>query len=256
MKNLMNKKIAIIIPCYNEANRLKGDVFLKYTENEEDVTFIFVNDGSQDKTPDLLTALVEANPSSLRCVHLEKNSGKAEAVRQGFATAFKDSFDYIGYWDADLATPLNAIRNFADILDTKNVDLVMGSRVKLLGRKIQRNEFRHYIGRFFATAASFILGIAVYDTQCGAKLFRHTERLKRVFSKPFHVNWTFDVEIIARFIALEKDRNTGVQLFEKTTVEFPLDEWVDVPGSKIKAADFFVAIVELVRIFTFLKRGV
>ncbi len=243
------KKIAIIVPCYNEASRLKGDAFLKYTENEEDVVFIFVNDGSRDKTFDILKDLTRANPVGIKCVNLEINSGKAEAVRQGFLTAFKGDFNYIGYWDADLATPLRTVKEFSKILDTNKVDLVMGSRVKLLGRKIQRNELRHYLGRFFATVASFILGIAVYDTQCGAKLFRKTERLEGVFSKPFHVNWTFDVEIIARFLALEKNGPDEIPSFEKTTVEYPLEEWIDVPGSKIRLSDAFIIPIELIRIF-------
>jgi len=250
----MNNKTAMIVPCYNEANRLKGDAFLKYTEKEEDVTFIFVNDGSRDNTSDVLKDLASANPAGIQCVDLGVNSGKAEAVRQGFLTAFKGDFSYIGYWDADLATPLRTVKVFLNILDTNNVDVVMGSRVKLLGRNIQRNELRHYIGRFFATAASFILGIAVYDTQYGAKLFRKTDALAKVFSLPFRVNWTFDVEILARFMMLERTRTSAGHSFQERVVEYPLDEWTDVPGSKIKPSDVFIIPVELGRIFLYLQK--
>lgn len=252
----MTNKTAIIVPCYNEEKRLKRDAFLQYTSDKKDVTFIFVNDGSRDQTLNILKGLSNANPAGIRYVNIIINSGKAEAVRQGFLTAFEHDFNYIGYWDADLATPLRTIETFSKILDKGKADLVMGSRVKLLGRKIKRNELRHYVGRVFATAASSILKLPVYDTQCGAKLFRRTENLIQVFSKPFHVNWTFDVEVLARFLVLWKSGFPVNYSFQEMVVEYPLEEWTDVPGSKIKPSDLFVAIAELNRIYFYLKRGI
>jgi hypothetical protein len=71
------------------------------------------------------------------------------------------------------------------------------------------------VGRAGATLISLVCGLPVYDTQCGAKIFRNAERLRQVFRTPFRVYWTFDVEILARFLLLDKisaDREPGIGL--------------------------------------------
>jgi dolichyl-phosphate beta-glucosyltransferase len=245
-------KCAVIIPCYNEAGRLKVGEFTSFVNSCEAVDFIFVNDGSSDGTPALLSEICSAAPSRCYCVDLAVNSGKAEAVRQGFLQGFEMGYDLLGFWDADLATPLNEITSFRDILSTPGVQIVFGSRVKLLGRSIRRSEARHYLGRLFATFASFVLGLPVYDTQCGAKLFRNSQALREVFSTPFRTRWIFDVEILARFIVLAK-QDPGLSPGE-ITVEYPLEEWHDVPGSKLKLLDFVRSAADLARIFRFLHQ--
>ncbi len=139
----------------------------------------------------------------------------------------------MGYWDADLATPLAAIRTFCSILDFRpDIDMVFGARVCLHGRAVTRKPIRHYLGRAFATAASLALGVHFYDTQCGAKLFRATPEVKAFFEKPFRSRWIFDVEIVARAIAAR--RGTGRPAIEQAIYEFPLHEWNDVAGSKLR----------------------
>jgi glycosyltransferase involved in cell wall biosynthesis len=244
------QKTAVIIPCYNEARRLKHEEFVQSTEWNKELHFLFVDDGSTDETREKLAALCKSNPSQMQWMGLTKNSGKAEAVRKGFLQAFASDYRNIGYWDADLSTPLNAITKFCEILETPGVRLVMGSRVKLLGRKIERRAVRHYPGRIYATFASLVTGLPVYDTQCGAKIFKNSEELRIVFGKPFRVNWTFDVEILARFLMLE--RYGGKAPVVTSSVEYPLEEWIDVKGSKVSPADFLIAAVELCRICFFL----
>jgi hypothetical protein len=128
--------------------------------------------------------------------------------------------------------------------------MVIGSRVKLLGRKIERRALRHYVGRVYATCASLVLNLPIYDTQCGAKIFKNSQELKIVFNKPFSAKWIFDVEILARFIMIERFR--GGKPLKDSVIEHPLEEWKDVSGSKIKAPDFLIAIIELFNIFLFL----
>jgi hypothetical protein len=172
----------------------------------------------------------------VRALALEHNQGKAEAVRRGVLDALSRRPDAVGFWDADLATPLSELPGFVDLLQSRpDVDIVMGSRVKLMGRTIERHGWRHYLGRLFATAASLVLDLPVYDTQCGAKLFRATPLLARVFEEPFRARWVFDVEILARFMQLDP---RGPDHLATALYELPLRTWIDVHGSKVRPIDF------------------
>jgi glycosyltransferase involved in cell wall biosynthesis len=245
------QKTRIIVPCYNEAGRLNTGEFLEWGRKNSDLHFLFVNDGSTDGTKELLIHMSQSCPERIRSVDLERNGGKAEAVRRGFQESFASGYDVIGYWDSDLATPLEAIPVFCRILEDRWADAVIGSRVRLLGRHIRRRPVRHYFGRLFATCASLAIGLPVYDTQCGAKIFRNTERLRQVFRRPFRVKWTFDVEILARFLLIE--RVFGGPKIRERFVEYPLERWDDVPGSKLKARDFFRGAWEILKIGYWLR---
>lgn len=244
-------KTAIVVPCYNESMRLRLDEFENYLNDKTNVSFIFVNDGSTDNTLEIINRLCGLAPRQMLCKNLEKNKGKAEAVRQGFLMAIDLGFANIGYWDADLSTPLYLIDKLIQKLEKNGITIVMGSRIRILGCDIKRKASRHYLGRIFATFASLILDLYVYDTQCGAKIFRNNNELKTVFAHPFLVNWIFDVEILARFKVIRKLNNSN--LLQNTTLEYPLDEWTDIGGSKVKFIDFFKAIMELAKIFLMLN---
>jgi dolichyl-phosphate beta-glucosyltransferase len=123
--------------------------------------------------------------------------------------------------------------------------MVFGSRIRLLGRHVHRRAVRHYLGRVFATVVSLMLRLPIYDTQCGAKIFRVTPALSQVLSQPFISRWVFDVEIIARFIVLS-DRDP--QPLHDSVYEFPLEKWEDVAGSKVKPGDFLLAFLDTFRI--------
>lgn len=241
------KKTAIVIPCFNEAERLPPEVFIAALKDEAGLNFIFVDDGSTDSTQDVLRGIEKACPAQSRVLALAKNSGKAEAVRLGVTAALKEDFVNIGYLDADLAIPIETIKRFCAILDETDKTVVLGSRVKLLGRHIERSVLRHILGRFFATLASNILHLAIYDTQCGAKVFKRTESLERAFSMPFNVRWTFDVEVLARLGIVEMARgNAG---YERTWMEYPLETCLDIKGSKVSYMDIFRSAAEMFKIF-------
>src|ERR1700730_4147538 len=230
----------VVIPCYNEGTRLRRDSFTRFLANS-DVSLIFVNDGSKDNTLSVLETMVEGH-SQVRIVNLEENGGKAEAVRRGILVAIDAGADYVGYWDADLATPLQTISEFVDVLDIHDdVDFILGARVSLLGRHIERKASRHYLGRAFATAASLTLALPVYDTQCGAKMLRVFPGARQLFERPFGSRWIFDVELIARYLMRVKDAS-GLY-------EYVLPEWRDVGESNVKSTDFLRAIGEMSQIY-------
>jgi len=238
----------IVIPCFNEEKRLAVLQFRKYASSHPNHQFLFVNDGSNDRTALILDDLKASDPEAFDVLHLPQNQGKAEAVRQGMLQAMQANVEYAGFWDADLATPLEMIPNFAAQLDqTPQLAMVIGARVKLLGRQIERQQLRHYLGRIFATAASAVLKLPIYDTQCGAKLFRVTPECKTLFSTRFLTNWIFDVELLARARQLETFYNSPA--LEETVYELPLTKWMDVAGSKVKPHDFLKAFFELCSIY-------
>ena len=234
----------VVVPCYNEQKRLNTAAFRAFAAEYPKIAFVFVNDGSTDGTREVLDELNREDSDSFMVLHLERNEGKAEAVRRGMQEAFRLNPIYAGYWDADLATPLEAIPDFTRYLDSHpGVEMLFGARVRLMGRRIVRRPLRHYLGRVFATMASVTLGIGIYDTQCGAKIFRMSPRIDKLFERPFSSRWIFDVEILARF--LNQFRTADQESADDVIHEIALSRWEDVAGSKVRPLDFFRAIYEL-----------
>ena len=237
-------RAAVVVPCFNEEKRLDTEAFLRFVAEKDEVTFWFVNDGSRDGTLPMLQRLAASGGDRIRVVDLPRNGGKAEAVRQGVLAAAQSAPDFVGFWDADLATPLGELDAMIDVMRIRpSVDMVFASRVRLLGRDIHRRAARHYIGRIGATLISLTLGIAVYDTQCGAKLFRSTPPIVSLFDRPFISRWIFDVEIIARLI-----EKRGRVAAAEAIYEMPLRAWKDVGGSKVRSHDFLRALGDLWKI--------
>ncbi len=237
----------IVVPCYNEAGRLPVEAFQGFVKRSRGIRFLFVDDGSTDATDGVLRTLRASDPESFDVHTLVMNSGKGEAVRHGFLKAFESNPDYVGFWDADLATPLDAIPEFRDVLEGRpDIEMAFGARVRLLGRSIRRNRLRHFLSRLFATAASLFLRVDIYDTQCGAKLFRVTQGLAALFQEPFVTRWIFDIEIIARLMRARA--GTQRPQVRDIVYEVPLSEWRDAAGSKIRFRDFVIAIFGMVEI--------
>jgi putative flippase GtrA/glycosyltransferase involved in cell wall biosynthesis len=231
----------VVVPCYDEERRLNLAAFRAFLAQPNDTVLLFVDDGSRDGTLALLKGLSAEFPTRALVLPLEQNHGKAEAVRRGILAALEREPRHVGYWDADLATPLDVITDFQKTLSDPALDVVLGARVALLGRHIERRAVRHYLGRIFATAASLTLNAPVYDTQCGAKLFRVTSRTRALFDRPFSSRWIFDVELIARYLA-----GGGTT---KGIYEYALARWTDVGESKLKSSDFIRASGEMLRIY-------
>lgn len=234
-------QVIITVPCYNEWERLDLNEFKAFVKIYPDICFMLVNDGSTDRTLQKLQALEGFDPYRFMFLDLPSNRGKAEAVRAGISKSLELNPKYVGIWDADLATPLSEIPRFFDVMEgMPDVLMVFGARVKLMGRTIERPMARHYLGRLSATLISLAIRLPVYDTQCGAKMFRVNNFLYGLFSTPFVSSWIFDVEIIARLMSLD----IGISPKE-AIYELPLNEWTHKGGSKIKAIDYIIALKEL-----------
>jgi dolichyl-phosphate beta-glucosyltransferase len=216
-------RVCLIIPCYNESKRLDMKAFIDWADSNHQV--LFVDDGSQDRTVEFLREKVSQNPY-LEVLAEPVNQGKAGAIRAAVLHLQKQNrllnYDWVGFWDADLATPLYEVENMINFVAGygTTIQSVWGSRVYRLGSHIVRSPLRHYLGRIFATVIALYLGVESYDSQCGAKLFR-SDIVVKAFEDSFISRWIFDVEILLR-------------LQQKNIVEYPLREWRDIPGSTLK----------------------
>jgi glycosyltransferase involved in cell wall biosynthesis len=225
----------VVVPCFNEAGRIDLAAFSSLADRG-DLGLVFVDDGSTDATFEVLRRL---HQPTVEVIRFESNRGKAEAVRCGLQRAIESGADRVAYYDADLASPPAELIRLLGALDGE-VDVVLGSRVALLGHHIRRRATRHYLGRVFATFASLVLRIPVYDTQCGLKTFRVTDSLRAAVAEPFGTRWAFDVELLQRLI----DGGTPVDRI----VEIPLNDWRDVAGSHVGYAAAFGAARDLAHI--------
>jgi glycosyltransferase involved in cell wall biosynthesis len=238
---------ALIIPCHNEAERLKIENLQELWRGLSDLNIYLIDDGSTDRTKAMIEDLAAKNPQRCHGVYLWPNSGKGEAIRQGMIEALKENPDWIGYADADFATPAYEILRLFEMTKDQPADALLASRVRLLGREIERKVLRHYFGRVFATIASLTLKLPIYDTQCGAKVFRSNRALRDALALPFRSRWAFDVELIGRLKVLS-DRD-----WRNIFVEVPLMEWRDVKGSKLRFTAMLKAGADLLSIGRALK---
>jgi glycosyltransferase involved in cell wall biosynthesis len=240
--------LALVVPCYNEAARLDAARFLEFVNGHPGVHLVMVDDGSVDGTGEIIERMRAAAPAAVTTVRHSERRGKGEAVRSGILAGIKQNPGLVGFFDADLATPLAAIDDFLTLLRLRpHVEFVLGSRVMLMGRDVRRKASRHYLGRVFATAVSHALDLPVYDTQCGAKILRVNAATASMFAAPFRSQWVFDVELIARYLRLPV--GAGEPPRRDRLYELVLPAWHDRPGSKLRWYDFVRAMVDVALIW-------
>jgi len=223
---------AIIVPCYNEAERLDVAAFQQFIANHPDYLLCFVNDGSSDNTLEVLDEIKRAEPSRVKIIDQVQNAGKAAAVRAGALAIYSDTqIQNVGFIDADLSTDFEDFKQLVDTLASQDtLQMVYGSRNS--GQdNIERNPFRKLFSNVIKGIIYFILGLPIDDTQCGAKVFSR-EIVPTAFETSFLTKWLFDVEI---FIRLK--RYYGKAVIMDHLYEQPLQRWVHVDDSKLGVKD-------------------
>jgi len=235
---MIREKFTLVIPCYNEAKRLPLEKFAQFLKKNPQARLCFVDDGSRDGTRAVLEEFCAKFSNVAEVVALPQNNGKAEAVRVGMLRFLENGEgECAGFWDADLATPLEESLRFAEVLKNyPNLQFVFGSRQQTKGARIERNPARAAVADAVAFFIRRIIKFPVRDSQCGAKMFRRGV-VEKLFGAPFVSRWLFDVELFKR-VNSPKDR----------VYEMALAEWRDVPGSKLKFYHGLKIIGELFRI--------
>lgn len=233
------QKIALIIPCYNEEERLPISA-LEDLLQRTDADIYLANDGSNDGTLAIIEKFCQSHPERCFVINYEENQGKAATVYKAVnQTLSKETYSFIGYFDADFSTPVEEVARLIKEIGSGQAQFVIGSRILLLNSGIKRKFHRHVIGRIIITIVNLRFKLGIYDTQCGAKIFS-SEILMEAFEKPFLTSWLFDIEI---FVRLKK---SGKLLYGK---EVPIYNWKDVDGSKLGLKTGFKIVSELSLLF-------
>lgn len=226
-------EIAIIVPCYNEFDRLPQEDFRAFLTTNKTAHICFVNDASTDQTQFLLASLKADFTGQVSILQNKKNVGKAATVRNGVLYCYHEKVaPVIAYLDADLATSLEECFSYLILLG-KEKHFVFASRILKIGSVVERKFSRFLFGRIIATFISSILGIKVYDTQCGCKVFK-AELSEVLFKKSFISKWLFDVELFSRLLC-----HFGKENALNSMDEIPVRRWVDQGASKVKLSYFF-----------------
>ena len=242
----MTASVCIVIPCYNEEERLvslKNEYFSFIKENK-DILFCFVNDGSTDSTLKQLEILKTEFDRNVEVIDSASNKGKAEAVRQGIQFCNKGyNHKFIAYLDADLSTSFRECMRLVSFLKKHDeISFVFASRNSKTGTIIRKQKHRFFVGRIIAKIVSSVLAIEVYDTQCGCKIFRK-EISEQLFREEFLSKWLFDIEIIFRMINLYGKEKAVAKM-----IEMPLELWMNKGESKVKLTYFFKLWIDLYQI--------
>jgi dolichyl-phosphate beta-glucosyltransferase len=233
----------LVIPHFKHLGQFGKFLPSLVDELAPDISILVSDDGSGPETAAALNQLITAqrsrtgaSPSRLQPPLIAAgNSGKGHAVYAGWKTA--TAHKWLAFVDADGAVPVGEInRAWARLRDRDNdPDVLIASRVAKLGRTVERSFYRHVSGRVFATIASLVSGLTVYDSQCGLKFIR-----RPAFEKiaPFAKSerFAFDMELLMLAAA------SGCRI-----EEFPID-WTHMPGGKVSVLrDSIPMLLELLR---------
>ncbi len=226
--------LSVVIPAYNEEHRISstvGQVIEYLTLQEISSEVILVNDGSQDRTGDIMEQLVE-NYQSIHAIHLPENRGKGNAVRCGVLAA---KGAYILFSDADLSTPVKEVSPLLSCLED-GYDIAIASRTladSLVA--VPQPWSRQVMGKVFRVLSKCVIQ-GISDTQCGFKAFRR-ECAYDIFSHLHIERWCFDIEVLC----MAQRRGYRIR-------EVPV-RWMDSKGSKIKKLrDSLGMLCDLLRI--------
>ncbi len=218
------QSLSVVIPVYNEEKTLL-DVLnkIKTLENTCKLEVIIVNDGSSDKSKEIIDSNKDLYS---KAIHLDKNSGKGKAVIEGIKNC---NLEYILIQDADLEYDPSDILIFLEENKKFNYDLIMGSR--FIGTRRSVLHFWHMIGNKFITFLfNFLNNTTFTDIYCCYCMFK--KNLINVKNLKCN-NWGQQAEILTYIVNKNsKIFEIGVNYHGRTYKE----------GKKIRYYDVFSVI--------------
>ncbi len=236
--------VSVVIPCYNEQQRLNTEAIATFLSERPLVHVVFVDDASTDHTFATVTEFARRFPDQVDLVRLDSNVGKAEAVRVGIQRSLIARPEFVAYWDADLSCPLSEIdRLIVSARQRPNALFFSVSRASKTRAETGRPIARFILSRIFNRTLR-IFGVPLSDTQCGAKLLRPGGWLDRAVSNPFETRWLLDLELLKRLSRYSsRDHNSN----GPAVVEIQTRSWRHTPGSHVTCLQVFIDVGRYVR---------
>jgi dolichyl-phosphate beta-glucosyltransferase len=192
--NIHSGSLSLVIPAYNEANRLDSQsrVFEYIRRNFKKPEFIYVDDGSSDGTYLRLLEYQKENPQ-VRILRHERNLGKGKAVRTGMEAA---TGSLVLFSDVDFSTPIEEIQKLLPYIRS-GFDIAFGSRALPDSNvEIRQSLLRQATGKIGNAIVQTLLLLPFSDTQCGFKLYR-AEALQTILPRLTINGFAFDMEMLA-----------------------------------------------------------
>ena len=222
-KDVKNMKLSIVIPAYNEENRIERTLrtYHKFfSEKNMPFELVVALNGCKDNTIGVVEGVRKELAANNIVILDLPQAGKGLAIKAGFADALTRPNDLIGFVDADMATKPDAYYDL--VVNLKDNDGIIASRY-MEGAKITppRPAYKRYGSKLVYEPLLWLLfGLSYYDFQCGAKLFKR-EVLQEVTPQLTVTQWAFDAELL---YLCKKD---GFTIIEIPTV------WEDQAESKL-----------------------
>ncbi len=214
-------ELSIIVPAYNEEKRISPFLvsLLKYCSSKlNDSEVIVVNDGSKDKTKDVISSLIWPYGFA-RLISYKVNKGKGGAVREGVMSS---KGKYVLFIDADGSTAPDQIPGMLAKLK-EGYDVVVGTR-GMSKKKVIASPLRQFIGILFNVYVNMLYWVRIEDNLCGFKGFKK-DVARKLFKDLIDRRWVFDVELFYKI------RKKNYKLYE-----LPI-RWVHKKGTKIRMID-------------------
>jgi dolichol-phosphate mannosyltransferase len=184
-------QISVVVPAYNEADRIRACLReIALVLEDLDYEIIVVDDGSQDSTYQEAIAIAAEN-ARIRPLRQSSNQGKGAAVFHGFQHA---TGEIIAFLDADLELHPSLLLSFIKIMHETEADVVIGSKMHP-GSKLKYPWFRRITSTVYSRLVRFLFGLNLHDTQTGVKLFR-ANVLRRVVQRLQVRRFAFDLELL------------------------------------------------------------
>ena len=237
MSKTSREKIAVVVPCFNEAKRLNG-LFFENMTRELGCNVVFVNDGSTDETLNVLYKICSNDRMSV--INLVENGGKAAALKAGLQRAEVLNMKFAVACDADQSNSIEDIQSLVQVLlKSDHVDIASAARVPLAGSDVQRKTSRKWAGRIVATLLGNVTNITIYDPMSPLKAYRLSSLGILDYYKP-RTKWFGEIELL-RFIYAARNENFCL-------VEVPMHHWRDKAGGHLGIRSFFAISLDYIRL--------